>query len=70
MVSTRLPVNKHVRVVLIYDSVSNQARKYLNLVHHIVGLAFAGMLARLTPTGRSVVCTMELNLLLKHLLQC
>ncbi|MCW4438531.1 TRAP transporter small permease subunit [Vibrio splendidus] len=37
--------NKHVRVVLIYDSVSNQARKYLNLVHHIVGLAFAGMLA-------------------------
>ncbi|WP_282175832.1 TRAP transporter small permease subunit [Vibrio nereis] len=37
--------NKHVRVVLIYDSVSNQTRKYLNLVHHIVGLAFAGMLA-------------------------
>ncbi len=35
----------YVRVVLIYDSVSNQTRKYLNLVHHIVGLAFAGMLA-------------------------
>ncbi|SDH86886.1 TRAP-type mannitol/chloroaromatic compound transport system, small permease component [Vibrio xiamenensis] len=37
--------NKHVRVVLIYDAVSGQTRKYLNLVHHIVGLAFAGMLA-------------------------
>ncbi|WP_159650667.1 TRAP transporter small permease subunit [Vibrio atypicus] len=37
--------NKHVRVVLIYDSVSAQTRKYLNLVHHVVGLAFAGMLA-------------------------
>ncbi|WP_367989388.1 TRAP transporter small permease subunit [Vibrio sp. NTOU-M3] len=37
--------DKHVRVVLIYDSVSAQARKYLNLVHHIVGLAFALMLA-------------------------
>ncbi|WFB50487.1 TRAP transporter small permease subunit [Vibrio coralliilyticus] len=37
--------NKHVRVVLIYDSVSEQTRKYLNIVHHLVGLAFAGMLA-------------------------
>lgn len=37
--------NKHVRVVLIYDHVSPRARHYLNLVHHIVGLAFAGMMA-------------------------
>lgn len=37
--------NKHVRVVLIYDAVSPKARLYLNLVHHVFGLAFAGMLA-------------------------
>lgn len=37
--------NKHVRVVLIYDAVSSRTRKYLNLVHHVVGLAFASMLA-------------------------
>ncbi|MEF1256179.1 MULTISPECIES: TRAP transporter small permease subunit [unclassified Vibrio] len=37
--------NKHVRVVLIYDAVSSRTRKYLNIVHHVVGLAFAGMLA-------------------------
>ncbi|UXI03157.1 TRAP transporter small permease subunit [Photobacterium sp. TY1-4] len=37
--------NKHVRVVLIYDAVSGQTRKYLNLIHHLVGLAFAGMMA-------------------------
>ena len=37
--------NKHVRVVLIYDAVSSQTRKYLNLVHHIVGLTFAAMMA-------------------------
>lgn len=37
--------NKHVRVVLIYDAVSARTRQYLNIVHHIVGLAFAGMLA-------------------------
>ncbi|MGR5348320.1 TRAP transporter small permease subunit [Vibrio mediterranei] len=42
--------NKHVRVVLIYDSVSKQTRKYLNLVHHIVGLTFAGMLAHASYT--------------------
>ncbi|SIO19774.1 TRAP transporter small permease subunit [Salinivibrio sp. ES.052] len=37
--------NRHVRVVLVYDAVSSQTRKYLNLVHHLVGLAFASMLA-------------------------
>jgi TRAP-type C4-dicarboxylate transport system permease small subunit len=37
--------NKHVRVVLVYDSVSQQTRKYLNIVHHIFGLAFSSMLA-------------------------
>ncbi|MGO2508099.1 TRAP transporter small permease subunit [Vibrio hibernica] len=37
--------DKHVRVVLIYDAVSNRTRRYLNMFHHIVGLAFAGMMA-------------------------
>lgn len=37
--------NKHVRVVLIYDNVSKRAKHYLNMVHHIVGLAFALMMA-------------------------
>ncbi|WP_104403345.1 TRAP transporter small permease subunit [Vibrio penaeicida] len=38
-------LDKHVRVVLIYDHVSPKTRKYLNLVHHIVGLTFASMMA-------------------------
>nr|WP_232312777.1 TRAP transporter small permease subunit [Enterovibrio coralii] len=37
--------NKHVRVVLVYDAVSPRARLYLNIVHHVFGLAFAIMLA-------------------------
>ncbi|WP_428774538.1 TRAP transporter small permease subunit [Vibrio sp.] len=37
--------NTHVRVVLIYDAVGPRVKKYLNLIHHIVGLAFALMLA-------------------------
>lgn len=36
--------NKHVRVVLIYDIVSQRTRHYLNLVHHIVGIVFSGMM--------------------------
>ncbi|BDU39985.1 TRAP transporter small permease subunit [Vibrio nigripulchritudo] len=38
-------MNRHVRVVLIYDHVSPRTRQYLNIVHHIVGLCFAGMMA-------------------------
>lgn len=40
-----MAADKHVRVVLIYDHVSRRTKHYLNLVHHIVGLAFAGMMA-------------------------
>lgn len=40
-----LATNKHVRVVLIYDSVSDQTRRYLNIFHHIMGLIFSGLLA-------------------------
>lgn len=37
--------DKHVRVVLIYDAVSKQTRRALNMVHHIVGLTFSLMMA-------------------------
>ena len=37
--------DKHVRVVLIYDNVSEKTKKYLNIFHHIAGLFFSGMLA-------------------------
>ncbi|HBV75895.1 MULTISPECIES: TRAP transporter small permease subunit [Vibrio] len=37
--------DKHVRVVLIYDAVSNKTRRLLNIVHHIVGLTFSLMMA-------------------------
>ena len=40
-----LATNKHVRVVLIYDAVSDRTRQYLNIFHHIMGLVFAGLLA-------------------------
>lgn len=36
--------NKHVRVVLIYDVVSERTRHYLNLVHHIIGITFSAMM--------------------------
>ncbi|MFD1383686.1 TRAP transporter small permease subunit [Rhodanobacter aciditrophus] len=39
-----LATNKHVRVVLIYDAVSDRTRQYLNIFHHIMGLIFAGLL--------------------------
>ncbi|HEY7867030.1 MAG TPA: TRAP transporter small permease subunit [Psychromonas sp.] len=37
--------NKHVRVVLIYDVVSERTRQYLNLVHHIIGIMFSALMA-------------------------
>lgn len=40
-----LATNKHVRVVLIYDKVSQRTRHYLNIFHHLAGLLFTGMLA-------------------------
>ena len=40
-----LATNKHVRVVLIYDAVSDRMRQYLNIFHHVMGLIFAGLLS-------------------------
>lgn len=39
-----LATDKHVRVVLIYDSVSQKTRQYLNIFHHLAGLLFSGLL--------------------------
>jgi TRAP-type mannitol/chloroaromatic compound transport system permease small subunit len=39
-----LATDKHVRVVLIYDSVSPRTRHYLNIFHHLAGLLFTGLL--------------------------
>ncbi len=56
-----LAINKHVRVVLIYDQVTPRIKHYLNIFHHIMGLLFSSMLifssykmahsAWLTPWG-------------------
>ena len=40
-----LSINKHVRVVLIYDIVSDTTRRWLNVFHHIMGLVFSGLLS-------------------------
>lgn len=40
-----LATDKHVRVVLIYDLVSQRTRHYLNIFHHIAGLIFSGLLS-------------------------
>lgn len=37
--------DKHVRVVLVYDSLSERARCAMRLVHHVLGLAFCAMMA-------------------------
>ncbi|PFG45308.1 TRAP-type mannitol/chloroaromatic compound transport system permease small subunit [Vibrio sp. ES.051] len=39
-----LATDKHVRVVLIYDSVSQKTRHYLNVFHHLAGLLLSGLL--------------------------
>jgi len=39
-----LATDKHVRVVLIYDSVSQKTKHYLNIFHHLAGLLFSGLL--------------------------
>ncbi|GAB3488080.1 TRAP transporter small permease subunit [Marinomonas epiphytica] len=43
--SYALAINKHVRVVLIYDSVSDKVRRLLNIFHHIMGLVFTSLLS-------------------------
>ncbi|QUJ67922.1 TRAP transporter small permease subunit [Photobacterium sp. GJ3] len=40
-----LATNKHVRVVLLYDMVSQRTRQYLNLFHHVMGLLFSVLMA-------------------------
>jgi TRAP-type C4-dicarboxylate transport system permease small subunit len=40
-----LSINKHVRVVLIYDIVSDRTRRWLNVFHHIMGLMFTSLLS-------------------------
>ena len=42
--SYALAINKHVRVVLVYDSVSPRIKSYLNIFHHIMGLMLTAML--------------------------
>lgn len=39
-----LATDRHVRVVLIYDAVSEKARTGLRIVHHLFGLAFCAMM--------------------------
>ena len=39
-----LATDKHVRVVLIYDAVSARTQRWLRIVHHLLGLAFCGMI--------------------------
>jgi len=40
-----LATDKHVRVVLIYDHVSERTKQYLNVFHHIMGLLFTVLLS-------------------------
>lgn len=42
--SYALATNRHVRVVLLYDAVSNRVRQYLNIFHHIMGMLFSGLM--------------------------
>jgi TRAP-type C4-dicarboxylate transport system permease small subunit len=39
-----LATDKHVRVVLVYDNVSEKKRRFLNIFHHLAGLLFSGLL--------------------------
>lgn len=39
-----LATDKHVRVVLIYDAVSQKTKHYLNIFHHLAGMLFSGLL--------------------------
>ncbi|WP_191601145.1 TRAP transporter small permease subunit [Marinomonas algicola] len=39
-----LATDKHVRVVLVYDIVSQRTRHYLNMFHHLMGLLMSAML--------------------------
>ena len=40
-----LSTNKHVRVVLIYDLVSDRTRQWLNVFHHVMGLIFSVLMS-------------------------
>jgi len=42
--SYALATNRHVRVVLLYDSASDRTRILLNIFHHIMGLIFTALM--------------------------
>lgn len=42
--SYALATNRHVRVVLIYDSVSEKTKKILNVFHHLMGMLFTSLM--------------------------
>ncbi len=48
-----LSINKHVRVVLLYDAVSEKTRRYLNVFHHVMGLILTGLLTTAAYTMSS-----------------
>ncbi|KMQ76612.1 TRAP transporter small permease subunit [Marinobacter subterrani] len=39
-----LATDRHVRIVLLYDAVSPRVQRWLRVVHHLLGLAFCGMM--------------------------
>lgn len=39
-----LATDKHVRIVLVYDSVSPAVQRWLRVVHHLLGLLFSSLL--------------------------
>lgn len=39
-----LATDRHVRIVLVYDAVSPAARRWLRVVHHLLGLVFSSLL--------------------------
>lgn len=40
-----LATDKHVRVVLLYDTVSDRVRIYLNIFHHVMGMLFSALMS-------------------------
>lgn len=42
--SYALATNRHVRVVLLYDVVSETTRKVLNVFHHLMGMLFSALM--------------------------
>ena len=36
--------DQHVRVVVLYDALNDRTRNWLNILHHLLGLCFSGMM--------------------------